>query len=61
MSRLCQELFSFLFDDSIFIDSFFVLSYQRQLAYNITAHGRSQHVSGVFVKVGHLPLFTAIV
>lgn len=33
----CQELFSFLFDDSIFIDSFFVLSYQRQLAYNITS------------------------
>ena len=35
--------------------------HQRQLAYNITAHDRSQHVSGVFVKVGHLPLFAAIV
>lgn len=38
----CQELFSFLFDDSIFIDSFFVLSYQRQLAYNITLKSESQ-------------------
>ena len=35
--------------------------HQRQLAYNSTAAGRSQHISGGFVEVGHLAVFTAIV
>mgnify|MGYP007105352444 CR=1 FL=1 len=35
--------------------------HQRQLAYNSTASGRSQHISGGFVEVGHLAVFTAIV
>ena len=39
----------------------YVPPHQRQLAYNSTAHGRSQHISAVFSKVGHLPFFAAIV
>ena len=35
--------------------------HQRQLAYNSTAARRSQHISGGFVEVGHLAVFTAIV
>ena len=39
----------------------YVPLHQRQLAYNSTAAGRSQHISGGFVEVGHLAVFTAIV
>ena len=39
----------------------YVLPHQRQPAYNITAHDRSQHISVGFAEVGHLALFTAIV
>ena len=39
----------------------YVPPHQRQLAYNSTAAGRSQHISGGFVEVGHLAVFTAIV
>jgi len=35
--------------------------HQRQLAYNSTAHGRSQHISAGFSKVGHLLFFIVIV
>ena len=35
--------------------------HQRQLAYNSTAHGRSQHISIGFAEVGHLALFPLIV
>ena len=35
--------------------------HQRQLAYNSTAHGRSQYILATFSKVGHLPLFIVIV
>ena len=35
--------------------------HQRQLAYNSTAHGRSQHISVGFAEVGHLALFPLIV
>ena len=35
--------------------------HQRQLAYNSTTAGRSQHILRGFTKVGHLPLFAAIV
>ena len=35
--------------------------HQRQLAYNNTVHGRSQHISVGFAKVGHLALFPLIV
>lgn len=31
--------------------------HQRQLAYNSTAHGRSQYISAGFAEVGHLALF----
>ena len=34
--------------------------HQRQLAYNSTAHGRSQHILAAFSKVGHLPFFIVI-
>ena len=39
----------------------YVSPHQRQLAYNSTATGRSQHISPRFPKVGHLPVFAAIV
>ena len=39
----------------------YVPPHQRQLAYNSTAHGRSQHISVGFSEVGHLPFFAAIV
>ena len=35
--------------------------HQRQLAYNSTAHGRSQYISAGFAEVGHLALFSIIV
>ena len=35
--------------------------HQRQLAYNSTAHDKSQHISVGFAEVDHLALFTAIV
>ena len=35
--------------------------HQRQLAYNSTAAGRSQHISIGFAEVGHLALFPLIV
>jgi hypothetical protein len=35
--------------------------HQRQLAYNSTAHGRSQYISAGFAEVGHLALFSVIV
>ena len=35
--------------------------HQRQLAYNSTAHGRSQYILAAFSKVGHLPFFIVIV
>mgnify|MGYP006912825504 FL=1 len=35
--------------------------HQRQLAYNSTTAGRSQHILRGFTKVGHLPVFTVIV
>ena len=35
--------------------------HQRQLAYNNTVHGRSQHISVGFAEVGHLALFPLIV
>ena len=34
--------------------------HQRQLAYNSTAHGRSQYILAAFSKVGHLPFFIVI-
>jgi hypothetical protein len=34
--------------------------HQRQLAYNSTAYGRSQHILAAFSKVGHLPFFIVI-
>lgn len=70
--RICQQLFSciqkfFKSWPSHPMPSFvltFLLSvppHQRQLAYNSTASGRSQHISTRFPEVGHLPFFTAIV
>ncbi len=35
--------------------------HQRQLAYNSTASGRSQHILAGFVEVGHLAVFAVIV
>ena len=34
--------------------------HQRQLAYNSTAYGRSQHILAAFSKVGHLLFFIVI-
>ena len=70
--RLCQQLFSShpeVFQELTVASHAarvltFLLSvppHQRQLAYNSTAAGRSQHISGGFVEVGHLAVFTAIV
>ena len=39
----------------------YVPPHQRQLAYNSTAAGRSQHILAGFVEVGHLAVFAFIV
>ena len=70
--RLCQQLFlpiqkffknwlSHPMPSVVLTFLLYVPLHQRQLAYNSTAAGRSQHISGGFVEVGHLAVFTAIV
>ena len=63
VSSLSRTFFIFfkVFDFDGDVEFEVLLSSQWQLAYNSTAAGRSQHISGGFVEVGHLAVFTAIV